>query len=636
MKVQFQDPSTDDRTSSPANTSGHFRRPIRTAAILGPPNSGKSTLFNRLTTLRQKVANYPGVTVEHRAGTLAGNPGQTITLIDLPGVYDLTAYSEDERVAAQVLRGEMPGVAIPDLVLVVVDVTNLERQLTILPDVLRTGLPALVVLNMADLLSKRGGSMDLVKLATQLGAPVALVSATDGRGVDAIANFLKGNRRAPGKSDLPILQEASACHNWARQVARDSDYRPPVPSKWTRRLDGVLLHALWGPLIFLLVAVLLFQAVFAIGQPLSNGLQNLLNHLGQVFFFWMRVGLVRSVLVDGVWRGLSSILVFLPQILVLFLFITVLEDSGYLSRAALMADRTMQRVGLNGKSFVPLLSAYACAVPAIMAARTIENRRDRLGTILIAPFMTCPARLPIYTLVIAAFVRERPLIGPLLGSQGAAMLGLYVIGFLAALFTAAILKCSILKSFPLPFILELPEYRWPTWRSIVIRSADRAWVFTKNAGSVILIVATVLALLANVPFVGGKRPGLQQSAIGQLGHLIEPAIQPLGFNWRVGIGLLTSVFAREVIVGTFGTLYGEDPASRNLSLQAALHTDLTPGAAAALLVFFAFALQCTSTLAVVKRETNSWKWPAVQFLYMAALAYLGAFVTNFVISRLWA
>ena len=345
-------------------------------------------------------------------------------------------------------------------------------------------------------------------------------------------------------------------------------------------------------------------------------------------------GLLKAVLFDGVWRGLSSIHVFLPQILVLFLFITVLEDSGYLARAALMADRTMQRVGLNGKSFVPLLSAYACAVPAIMAARTIENRRDRLATILIAPFMTCSARLPIYTLIIAAFIPERSLLGPLLGYRGAAMLGLYVIGFLAALLTAAALKSSILKSSPMPFILELPEYRWPTLRSMAIRSADRAWVFTKNAGGVILIVATILALLANLPFIGGTQPGLHQSFIGRMGRTIEPVIQPLGFNWRVGIGLVTSVFAREVIVGTFGTLYGADPASRNLTLQSALRHDLTPAGAAALLVFFAFALQCTSTLAVVKRETNSWKWPAIQFTYMAVLAYAGAFLTNQLVSHL--
>jgi ferrous iron transport protein B len=491
-----------------------------------------------------------------------------------------------------------------------------------------------VILNMADLLAKRQGSIDVVKLAGQLGAPVALVSAADGSGIDAITNFLRGNGAVAHRA-LPVLQGPRECHAWCRDVIGKSDYRTPVPAQWSRRLDGVLLHAVWGPLVFLSVVIILFQAVFTIGQPLSNALQDLLNRLGQMIFFWMQPGLLRSVLFDGVWRGFSSILVFLPQIMVLFLFIAILEDSGYLARAALMADRTMERVGLNGKSFVPLLSAYACAVPAIMATRTIENRRDRLATILIAPFMTCSARLPIYTLVIAAFIPQRALLGPLLGSQSAAMLALYAIGFLAALLTAAVLKSSVLKSSPMPFVLELPEYRWPTLRSIAIRSGDRAFVFIKTAGSVIVVVATVLALLASVPMVGGKQPGLEHSLVGRLGHQLEPLLQPLGFNWRVGIGLISSVFARETIVGTLGTLYGEDPASRNLSLQAALHNDLTPAAAVALLVFFAFALQCTSTLAVVKRETNSWKWPAIQFLYMGTLAYLCALITNVLLSHVW-
>ncbi|HUL33127.1 MAG TPA: ferrous iron transporter B [Candidatus Eisenbacteria bacterium] len=621
--------------SNDCGTQRDSTEKFRTVALIGPPNSGKSTLFNRLTALRQKVANYPGVTVEHRTGALAGNSRNKITLVDLPGVYDLTAYSEDERVAAQVLHGEMPGVSRPDAVLIVVDVTNMERHLSIVPDVLRTGLPVLLILNMADLLEKRGGRVNLVKLAGQVGVPVALVSAASNTGIEAINEFLHAKQSGNGKHVLPVLQGPAACQRWARNLTRASEYRPPLPAKWTRRMDGLLLHPVWGPLIFLLVLVALFQAVFTIGQPLSDGLQSVLDKLGEMLFAWMGVGFAKSILFDGVWKGLGSILVFLPQILVLFLFITVLEDSGYLARAALIADRTMQRVGLNGKSFVPLLSAYACAVPAIMAARTIENRRDRLATILIAPFMTCSARLPIYTLVIAAFIPDRALLGPLLGYRGAAMLGMYVLGFLAALLTAGVLKSSILKSCSMPFVMELPEYRWPTLRSMFIRSGERAWIFTKNAGSVILIVATILALLANLPLVGGVQPGLQHSFIGRLGHVIEPVIQPLGFNWRVGIGLITSVFAREVIVGTFGTLYGADAASRDLTLQSALQHDLAPGGAAALLVFFAFALQCTSTLAVVKRETNSWRWPVFQFSYMAALAYTGAFFANFLISRIW-
>jgi len=331
----------------------------------------------------------------------------------------------------------------------------------------------------------------------------------------------------------------------------------------------------------------------------------------------------------------QAVLVFLPQILLLFLVIGVLEDSGYLARAALIADRVMRSIGLNGKAFIPLLSAYACAVPAIMATRTIENKRDRLATILVAPFMTCAARLPIYTLVIAAFIPNRPILGGFFGLRAAVMLSLYLLGFLAALGTARLLKSSILKASAAPFILELPQYRWPTLRSIGLRLLDRGTVFVKQTGTVILAVTFVLWLLSIVPFHAGATAPLTQSVIGKLGHWIEPVLHPLGFNWKIGIGLLSSVIAREVIVGTLGTLYGADPATQSVGLQAALRHDMTIGGAIALVVFFAFAMQCTSTLAVVRRETNSWKWPAVQFFYMTGLAYLAALATNQILSRIF-
>jgi ferrous iron transport protein B len=328
-------------------------------------------------------------------------------------------------------------------------------------------------------------------------------------------------------------------------------------------------------------------------------------------------------------------MVFLPQILLLFLVIGVLEDSGYLARAALIADRVMRSIGLNGKAFIPLLSAYACAVPAIMATRTIENKRDRLATILVAPFMTCAARLPIYTLIIAAFIPNRPILGDFFGLRAAVMLSLYLLGFLAALGTARLLKSSILKANSAPFILELPQYRWPTPRSIGLRLLDRGQVFVKQTGTVILVVTFGLWLLSIVPFHGGAAAPLTQSVIGKLGHWIEPVLRPLGFNWKIGIGLLSSIIAREVIVGTLGTLYGADPATQSVGLQAALRHDMTIGGAIALVVFFAFAMQCTSTLAVVRRETNSWKWPAVQFFYMTGLAYVAALAANQILSRIF-
>jgi len=609
------------------------RRDIRTVALIGPPNSGKSTLFNRLTRLRQKVGNYPGVTVEQRVGLLAGS-GQEIKLIDLPGVYSLTPYSEDERVAVDVLTGQMDGLPRPDAVLLILDVTHLSRQLVLAAPVIALGLPTLVLLNMADAFAKGGGSLDVLKLAEELGTPVAMVSATQGTGLDAVARFLGGDRDQRPVPLLPILQNLPQCRKWANQLGRRIDYQRPLPNVWTRRLDDIFLHKLWGPLIFVVVVGAVFQTVFGLGQPMSTALQDLLTKLGLQAAPFIPAGLLRSLLVDGLWKGVSSVLVFLPQILLLFLFIGVLEDSGYLARAALIADRTMRSVGLNGKAFIPLLSAYACAVPAIMATRTIENKRDRIATILIAPFMTCSARLPIYTLLIAAFIPDRPVIGVLLGARACAMLLLYMLGFLAAIATAKLLKSSVLKSAAVPFVLELPEYRRPTWQSIGLRLLDRARVFLRQAGTVILAVSLLVWVLTHLPLRDGHSPELEHSAITYLGHGIEPLIRPLGFNWKIGVGLLTSIIAREVIVGTLGTIYGADPATQSMTLQNALRQDLTPAGAMALLVFFAFAMQCTSTLAVVRRETNSWKWPLVQFAYMTGIAYSSALLVNQILSRL--
>ena len=584
---------------------------VRTVALIGPPNSGKSTLFNRLTRLRQKVGNYPGVTVEQRVGLLAGR-GHEIRLIDLPGVYSLTPYSDDERVAVDVLTGRMDGLPRPDAVLLVLDVTHLSRQLVLAKPVIALGLPTLVLLNMADVFAKGGGSLDVLKLATELGTPVAMVSATQGTGLDAVDRFLRQDHDQRPSALLPVLQDLPQSRKWASQVGRRIDYQQHLPSVWGRRLDDVFLHKIWGPIIFVIVVGAVFQTVFGLGQPMSTAFQDLLTKLGQQAAPLVPDGILRSLLLDGLWKGVSSVLVFLPQILLLFLFIGLLEDSGYLARAALIADRTMRSVGLNGKAFIPLLSAYACAVPAIMATRTIENKRDRIATILVAPFMTCSARLPIYTLLIAAFIPERPVVGVLLGSRACAMLSLYVLGFVAAIATAKILKSSVLKSSAAPFVLELPEYRWPTWQSIGLRLFDRARVFLRQAGTYILGVSLLIWVLTHVPLHQGHAPQLEQSAIAYLGHVI----------------------AREVIVGTLGTIYGTDPATHSMTLQNALRQDLTFAGAMALLVFFAFAMQCTSTLAIVRRETNSWKWPVVQFVYMTIVAYAAAFAVNQLLSTL--
>jgi len=610
---------------------------LKTVVLIGPPNSGKSTLFNKLTGLRQKVANYPGVTVEQRMGLMAGVGREDLTLIDLPGIYSLTPYSEDARVAVDVLRGRMPGTPKPDAVLLVLDSLHLTRQLMLAMPVLAVGLPTLVLLNMTDLMDSRGGHIDPLKLARELGAPVAQISAVNSTGLDSVSLFLNqqnGHRAANQQLvTLPVLGNAASTHTWAAQVSSRTGYQAPLSAENTRKIDNILLHRIWGPLLFLVVVVAVFEVVFSLGQPLSDGFGDLLARAADLVRPLLPVGWLQSLLLDGVWKGISSVLVFLPQILLLFLFIGVLEDSGYLARAALIADRVMRTIGLNGKAFIPLLSAYACAIPAIMATRTIENRRDRLATILVTPFMTCSARLPVYLLLIAAFIPNIYFLHGVLGLRTLVMLGLYLAGFVAAFTTARLLKSSILKSSDTPFILELPQYRMPTLYSLGLRLLDRARIFMKNAGTIIVAVTLALWVLAHLPILHTASgsfvaPELAESVIGRIGHFLEPAIAPLGFNWKIGIGLVSSVLAREVMVSTMGTLYGADPGTQSLSLQTALHHDMTIGGALALMIFFAFAMQCTSTIAVVHRETNSWRWPAIQFFYMLALAYGAAFAVN--------
>lgn len=668
-------PSAKSKTTDGESSS-------RTIAVVGPPNAGKTTLFNRLTGLRQRVGNFPGVTVEHHTGYIKDERGQEVALVDLPGVYSLTPKSEDERVTVDVLKGEMDGMARPDAVILVLDSTNLNRHLVLAARVIGLGLPVLVVLNMADALYKQGGTVDVLALARQLGTPVALASAVTGDGFDAITRFVSATHASPSPLDLPVLGNTRECRDWAVRVGTHAAYSRGVTPKWTERLDSVFLHRSWGPIIFAVVIVVVFQAIFVVGQPLSNGFQAALDFSGSKLGTMMPSGWLESLVINGVWKGVGSVLVFLPQILLLFLVIGILEDSGYLARAAVIADRTMARVGLNGKCFIPLLSAYGCAVPAIMATRTIESKRDRIATIMIAPFMTCSARLPVYTMFIAAFIPSRPLLGVFFGTRAAAMLGLYALGFVMAVITALVLKSSVLKSKEAPFMMEMPPYRWPTLRGLGLRLVDRSKAFLMRAGTVILAVSLVLWALTNLPLhrvpsesasapharspktgqmwrtvaadvMPGQRPdtaqaptsaqggpiwgtvganhwagpAIQDSLVAKVGHAIEPLIRPLGFNWKIGVGLVSSVAAREVIIATLGTLYGVDPESHAMDLQVALRHEMTPAAAVALLVFFAFAMQCMSTMAVVRRETNSWKWPAAQFAYMTGLAYVAALVT---------
>lgn len=618
-------------------------------ALVGPPNSGKSTLFNQLTGLRQKVANYPGVTVEKHLGRVRLPDDSEVTLVDLPGVNGFSARTLDERVTRDVLDGQSD-LPVPDALILTVDSTRLESQLMLVEPVLGLGLPTLLVLNMADELAARGGSVDDVALAAQLGVEVVRTNARAGIGVQEVQDFLArvatrdpadavetgsdpepatmASRPRASRVQLPVVDVFMTRRGRMKLVGQQAQWHAPLPSRMTERLDSLFLHRWLGPIIFLVIAALVFQAIFTWAAPLMDGVEYAISASGEWIGARMGDTWLRSLLIDGVWAGVGAVLVFLPQILILFLFLGVLEDSGYMARAAVIADRLMYRVGLQGRAFLPLLSGYACAVPAILAARTVQDERDRLATIFVIPFMTCSARLPVYALLIAAFIPAEPLLGPFFGTQAAVLLGLYVLGAAAAVGTAYLLKGSLLKGRSSPFIMELPPYRIPTFRSVALRLYDRGRIFMKRVARVIFAVAIILWALTQFPRVDGAPPAVDDSMLATIGQVIEPAIEPLGFDWKIGVGLVASLAAREVIVGTLGTIYGVEGSETSLELQDMLLQSLSFGGAIGLLVFFAFALQCTSTIAVMRRETGGWKWPALQFGYMLMLAWIGAFVAN--------
>ena len=609
-------------------------------AMIGPPNSGKTTLFNRLTGLRQKVANYPGVTVEKHVGR-AHLPGDDfVDLVDLPGVHGFSARSLDEKITRDVLEGKIEGLRAPDALVLIVDSTRIESQLMLVEPVLELEIPTLLVLNMWDELEERGGYLDDKVLGEQLGVEITRTNARSGLGVQEVQAFLASvspqQVTAPERTltnvpqrgvPLPMMDAFTARRQHVSRVVEAAGFGPPRPSGASERLDAIALHKLWGPLLFLAVVIMVFQSIFTWAVPLMDGVEFLIASSGEWIAATLADSWFRSLLIDGVWAGVGSVIVFLPQILILFLFLGVLEDSGYMARAAVIADRMMYRVGLQGRAFLPLLSGYACAIPAILAARTVDDERDRIATIFVTPFMTCSARLPVYALLIAAFIPQRPILGPFFGQQAAVLLGLYGLGIVAAVGTAFLLKRTLLKASPGSFLMELPPYRIPSFRSIVLRLIDRSKIFLRRAGSIIFTVTLVLWVLTQFPRTEAGPPPIDNSALGQMGQVIEPVIEPLGYDWRIGVGLLTSLAAPEVIVGSLGTIYGvEDDSEDSIVLQEALQRDLTVGSAIGLLVFFVFALQCMSTVAVMRRETAGWKWPLLQFTYMLTLAYVGAFI----------
>ncbi len=604
-------------------------------AVAGNPNSGKTTLFNRLTGMRQKVANYPGVTVEKVTGMLEEN-GVSIGLVDLPGIYSLSRRSEEERIASGVVTGTLRDMAPVVGVLCVVDSTNLQRGLYLVLQLMETKVPVVVVLNMMDELSARGGRIDRRKLRRLLGVPVLEASASRGEGMPEIRKTLLGvSRRAghPRRCGIRVddLKSAVRRQEVARRIAHSVTLSVVEPHILSSRVDAVVLHPVAGPLLFLAVVIVVFQAVFAWARPLMDGIDQLFVQSGRWAGMLPLPPLLTGLLQDGVVAGVGSVVIFLPQILVLFLFIGFLEHVGYMARAAFVMDRFMSLVGLQGKSFLPLLSSYACAVPGIMATRTIEDRHDRIATIFVAPFITCSARLPVYLLLIGAFVPGRAVLGSFLGLQALTLIGLYVLGFAAALFTAWLLKSRILRSDGTPFLLEMPPYRMPSGKTLFLLMWDRSKIFLRRAGTIILTVNLVLWALATFPGSPAGTPAdeaARRTFAGRIGVAMEPVLEPLGLDWKVGVGLLTAQAAREVMVSTLATLNRiEDGDDSREGLATALRRTMSPAAAFALLVFFVFALQCASTVAIARRETGGWRWPLAMLTSMTLAGYGAAWIT---------
>ena len=607
--------------------------PLR-IGLLGSPNSGKTTLFNALTGLRAKVGNYPGVTVEKREG-IARLQDRSAHLIDLPGTYSLNAMSPDEAVVGDALEGRIEDLDPPNALLVVADACSLERSLLLIGQILRLRKPTCLALTMMDELEARGGSIDLPRLEAALGIPVIPVVGHRGKGIRALRERLKepGNWSAPPVDPPETANERA---EWADSILAACLRERPSHHAISEKIDRVILHPVWGSLLFLLVMLTFFQLIFAWAQPAMDVIDAGIGFASETIRQNLGESLLAAFLADGLVAGVGSVLIFLPQIILLFSLLYLLEDLGYMARAAFVVDRAMARVGLEGRAFVAMLSSFACAVPGIMATRSIPSPRDRLVTILVAPLMTCSARLPVYALLIAAFVPDTKVIGPI-GLQGLVLFGLYLAAPVAALSIASVLRRTLLIGSSLPFSLELPSYRLPGLRLWLSQIWGSTSAFLRRAGGIILLVSILLWVLLTFPRATPPEDlspdrvatyALEHSAAGQIGHFIEPAIAPLGFDWKIGVGLVASLAAREVIVATLGQIYAAS--APGVPLREAIRNDVdprtgqrvfTPPTVAALLVFFIFALLCTSTLAIMVRETNSWRWPAFAFLYMLALAY---------------
>jgi ferrous iron transport protein B len=612
----------------------HLHPPGRLAALVGNPNAGKTALFNRLTGSNQKVANYAGVTVERKEGRLQLPSGKTVRVLDLPGTYSLHPRSPDERVTCEVLLGHAQGEKRPDLVVCVLDATNLRRGLRLVLGVQRMGLPCVVALNMADLAASRGIRLDAQALERELGVPVVTTVAVAGEGDAALRALLERPeiwRASPLPSGLvPNSHAQLPDHEAVRGILERLGLEHVAPHHTSDAMDRVVLHPLAGPALLAVLLFLIFQAVFAWAEAPKGWIEGATAWLATWVGTWLPAGHLRSFLTDGLIAGVGGVIVFLPQVLILFFFILVLEESGYLPRAAFLLDRIMGGVGLSGRSFIPLLSSFACAIPGIMATRTIANPRDRLVTIMIAPMMTCSARLPVYALLIGAFVPQRK-VGPGVELQGLVLFGLYAVGILGALLVAWVLKRATAQGQVRPLMMELPTYHWPHWRNVALGLWQRAEIFMRRVGTIILVLTILLWFLASFPAPppGATRPAIEYSLAGMLGHGLAVVLAPIGFNWQISIALVPGLAAREVAVSALGTVYalsatGEETAQA-LTPLIAQHWSLAT--ALSLLAWYVFAPQCMATLATVKRETGGWKWALVMAAYLFALAYLASFIT---------
>ena len=604
--------------------------PIPLVAVAGSPNAGKSALFNALTGARQKVGNYPGVTVERHSGRTTLADGRPVEMVDLPGAYSLDPASPDEAVTRDVLLGRQAGERKPDALLIVVDASNLDNHLRFALQLIELGLPTVVALNMVDLARRDGLELDPARLQEALGVPVVETIAVRRRGIAelhvAIDDMLSAPR-CPARHDAP--SDLIRLQRRARELATTAIVSESPVRRWTHRLDSLLLHPIAGPLILAAILFVMFQAVFAWSQLPVSWIEDGFAALSGLATAIIPDGLVRSLVVDGVIGGVGAVVVFLPQILILFLFILLLEGTGYMVRAAFIMDKLMHWSGLSGRSFIPLLSSFACAVPGIMATRTIDNPKDRLTTILVAPLMTCSARLPVYTLIIAAFIPAKT-VGPGIGLQGLVMFGLYVAGVLGAIIAALILRRTVVRGSGGAFMMELPKYQLPAVKDVALGLLQRAMIFLKRAGTIILFTTVLLWALASFPQAKPGERQVEASIAGKISNGIYAVVKPIGFNHDISLALLPAMAAREVAVSAIGTVYAIDSTDEETgarSLADRLQGKWPLPTALAFLAWFIFAPQCISTIAVTRRETNGWKWPLFMVGYLFVAAYVAAGLT---------